>query len=73
VNDVVSENDVIIVENVSKSLQEYNLEKGKDALAKEIKALLQSIKSGSNEASSQQELYQLYGVKRQRLICGNTP
>ncbi len=62
VNDVVSENDVIIVENVRKSLQEYNLEKGKDALAKEIKALLQSIKSGSNEASSQQELYQLYGM-----------
>ena len=64
VNDVVSENDVIIVENVRKSLQEYNLEKGKDALAKEIKALLQSIKSGSNEASSQQELYQMYRMLR---------
>ncbi|HUT00064.1 MAG TPA: hypothetical protein VMY59_07095 [Candidatus Thermoplasmatota archaeon] len=68
VDDVVSEDDVIVVENVSKSLQEYNLEKGKDALAKEIKGLLQSINGGSNEASSQQELYQLYGM-----LKGNIP
>jgi len=67
VDDVVSENDVIVVENVSKSLQEYNLEKGKDALAKEIKALLQSIKMEPNNASSQQELYQLYGLLKDNI------
>jgi hypothetical protein len=67
VDDVVSENDVIVVENISKSLQEYNFKKGKDALAKEIKGLLQSIKRCSNEAPSQQELYQLYGMLKDNI------
>ena len=67
VDGVGSEDEVIVVENVRKSLKEYNHEKEKDALAKEIKELLQSIKRGSNEAPSQQELYQLYRMSKDNI------
>jgi hypothetical protein len=67
VDGVGSEDDVIVVENVRKSLKEYNHEKEKDALAKEIKELLQSTKRGSNKVPSQQELYQLYRMSKDNI------
>jgi hypothetical protein len=67
VDGVGSEDEIIVDENVRKSLKDYNHEKEKDALAKEIKELLQSTKRGSNKVPSQQELYQLYGMLKDNI------
>ena len=65
---IISEDDIIVLEkNVSKSLQEYNIDKEKHVLAKEIKDLLRSVKGDPDELQSKQELYQLYSMLKDNM------
>jgi len=64
VDGVDSKDEVIVLKNIRKNLKQYNHEKEKESLAKEIKDLLLSNKRYSTTLPSRHELYQLYRMSK---------